>query len=89
MSSNESITTLREGSDELEQRRIDIEKLGRERPAAFSSTWLEIAFVTAMLVSLSMAVRTLSTTILRTPSLTSTFTGICYRRLPSRSARAR
>ncbi|KAL3965596.1 hypothetical protein ACCO45_002600 [Purpureocillium lilacinum] len=55
MSSNESITTLREGSDELEQRRIDIEKLGRERPAAFSSTWLEIAFVTAMLVSLSMA----------------------------------
>jgi len=61
MSSNESITTLREGSDELEQRRIDIEKLGRERPAAFSSTWLEIAFVTAMLVSLSMAVRTSST----------------------------
>ncbi|KAJ6447232.1 MFS multidrug transporter [Purpureocillium lavendulum] len=55
MPSNESTTTLRPGSDELEQHRIDVEKLGRERPAAFSSTCLEIAFVVSMLVSLSMA----------------------------------
>lgn len=44
-----------ETDDELLQD-IDVEKLGRQRPAAFSSAWMEIAFVISILGSLSMAV---------------------------------
>lgn len=42
---------LSQGIDE-----IDVEKLGRQRPAAFSSTFKEVAFVICVLGSLSMAV---------------------------------
>ena len=34
----------------------DVEKLGRQRPEVFSSTWMEIAFVASMLGALAMAV---------------------------------
>jgi hypothetical protein len=50
-----------ETDDELSQA-IDVEKLGRQRPAAFSSAWMEVAFVVSILGSLSMAVGLLSLT---------------------------
>lgn len=40
---------------------LDVEKLGRQRPEFFSSIWTEVAFVTSILISLSMAVSTTNT----------------------------
>lgn len=37
---------------------LDVEKLGRQRPDVFSSTWVEVAFVASILIALSMAVWT-------------------------------
>lgn len=34
----------------------DVEKLGRQRPAAFSTIWAELGFITALLGSMLMAV---------------------------------
>lgn len=51
----EPVVTVREVSEDL-PRTIDVEKLGRQRPAEFSSTWLEVAFIVSMLGSLAMAV---------------------------------
>ncbi|KAF4509103.1 hypothetical protein G6O67_005406 [Ophiocordyceps sinensis] len=50
----EPVVTVREVSEDL-PRTIDVEKLGRQRPAEFSSTWLEVAFIVSMLGSLAMA----------------------------------
>ncbi|PHH84487.1 hypothetical protein CDD83_1860 [Cordyceps sp. RAO-2017] len=54
MTSQEPAVTVQEVSEELPPQRLDVEKLGRQRPADFSSTWLEVAFVTSMLGALSM-----------------------------------
>lgn len=35
---------------------LNIEELGRQRPAVFTSAWMEIAFVASMLGALGMAV---------------------------------
>lgn len=35
---------------------IDVEKLGRQRPDVFPTTWHEVAFVASILGSLAMAV---------------------------------
>lgn len=51
----DAVVLVAETDDELSQT-IDVEKLGRQRPAAFSSAWMEIAFVVSILGSLSMAV---------------------------------
>jgi hypothetical protein len=53
----DAVVLVAETDDELSQT-IDVEKLGRQRPAAFSSAWMEIAFVVSILGSLSMAVGT-------------------------------
>ncbi|PHH79178.1 hypothetical protein CDD80_5452 [Ophiocordyceps camponoti-rufipedis] len=53
-STMESVVPEREASEEL-PKMIDVERLGRQRPAEFSSTWLEVAFVISMLGALSMA----------------------------------
>ncbi|KAH6608388.1 major facilitator superfamily transporter [Trichoderma cornu-damae] len=50
----DAVVVVTETDDELSQN-IDVEKLGRQRPEAFSSTWMEIAFVISILGSLSMA----------------------------------
>ncbi|EHK50283.1 hypothetical protein TRIATDRAFT_45374 [Trichoderma atroviride IMI 206040] len=50
----DAVVLVAETHDELSQT-IDVEKLGRQRPAAFSSAWMEIAFVVSILGSLSMA----------------------------------
>jgi len=39
--------------------RIDIERLGRQRPAVFASTWTEAGFVLALLMSMMISVRDL------------------------------
>lgn len=52
-SSTDTLVAVEENSEVL-----DVEKLGRQRPDAFSSTWTEVAFVTSILISLAMAVRT-------------------------------
>lgn len=57
----DAVVLVTETDDELSQT-IDVEKLGRQRPAAFSSAWMEIAFVVSILGSLSMAVGHLSST---------------------------
>lgn len=57
----DAVVLVAEADDELSQP-IDVEKLGRQRPAAFSSAWMEIAFVVSILGSLSMAVGHLSST---------------------------
>jgi hypothetical protein len=57
----DAVVLVAETDDELSQT-IDVEKLGRQRPAAFSSAWMEIAFVVSILGSLSMAVGHLSST---------------------------
>lgn len=36
---------------------MDLEKLGRQRPAVFSTRWAEIGFVVSLLGSMIMAVR--------------------------------
>ena len=36
---------------------LNVEELGRRRPDVFSSIWVEVAFITSVLVSLAMAVR--------------------------------
>ncbi|KND91920.1 Drug resistance protein [Tolypocladium ophioglossoides CBS 100239] len=54
MASHEPVVTIQEVSEDL-LRALDVEKLGRQRPAVFSSTWLEVAFVISMLGSLAMA----------------------------------
>lgn len=51
----DDVVLVTETDGELVQA-IDVEKLGRQRPAAFSSTWMEVAFVISILGSLSMAV---------------------------------
>lgn len=51
----DAVVLVAETDDELSQTTIDVEKLGRQRPEAFSSTWMEIAFVVSILGSLSMA----------------------------------
>lgn len=38
---------------------LDVETLGRQRPEVFSSTWMEVAFVGSMLISLAMGVSNL------------------------------
>lgn len=35
---------------------IDVEKLGRQRPAAFATPWAELGFVFSLLGSMAMAV---------------------------------
>lgn len=55
MDSHEPVATVREVSEESPQT-LDVERLGRQRPADFSSTWLEVAFVVSLLGSLAMAV---------------------------------
>jgi hypothetical protein len=37
-------------------KRLDVEKLGRERPVIFVSAWREVAFASSLLVSLTMSV---------------------------------
>lgn len=37
---------------------VDVEKLGRQRPAVFKTIWAELGFVTALLGSMLMAVGT-------------------------------
>lgn len=58
----DAVVLVAETDDERSQTTIDVEKLGRQRPEAFSSTWMEIAFVVSILGSLSMAVGHLSST---------------------------
>ncbi|KAL7924537.1 major facilitator superfamily domain-containing protein [Trichoderma austrokoningii] len=51
----DAVVVLVAGTDDELSQTIDVEKLGRQRPAAFSSAWMEIAFVISILGSLSMA----------------------------------
>lgn len=55
MPSHEPVVMIQEVSEGL-PKTLDVEKLGRQRPAVFSSTWLEVSFVASMLGSLAMAV---------------------------------
>lgn len=53
--SDTPIVVVTEVVEDLSQT-IDIEKLGRQRPEVFSSTWQEVAFVISIIGSLCMAV---------------------------------
>ena len=57
--SQETIVGLEEGANPCkgeEAAAIDVEKLGRQRPEVFASTWREVAFVVSSLGSLAMVV---------------------------------
>ena len=58
---SESLSTV-VAVDEVPEK-FDAEKLGRKRPVVFSSTFVEVVFVGSMLMCLSMAVRTLETSL--------------------------
>ncbi|KOS22816.1 Drug resistance protein [Escovopsis weberi] len=47
------VTVVAEASEDAKA--IDVQKLGRQRPEVFKSTWMEVAFVVSVVFSLAMA----------------------------------
>ncbi|KJZ79992.1 hypothetical protein HIM_00706 [Hirsutella minnesotensis 3608] len=54
MASREPAMSVHEAPEDSPQA-VDLERLGRERPPEFSSTWIEVVFLVCMIGSLSMA----------------------------------
>lgn len=55
-----SVALGQAGDEEAQPQEIDIEALGRQRPAVFGTIWSELGFCFSLVASMLMAVRRLA-----------------------------